>query len=198
MTTTTTEKKTTKRARKVLNPNLPLSQTLISDILQKVLTARGAEKKVEVLKQYDSPALRTILLLSYARSISFDLPEGNTPYKPNENPEGINHQYLFSVYRDLERFIKKTLPNGVTLYGCSGKPQALLGRMKKENMWIQLLEALYHEEAQLLDVVKDKKIAERYQLTRANVIRAFPELKLQDEPEPQVGRPKKETNEEDW
>jgi hypothetical protein len=197
MTTSTVNKK------KQINTNLPVSQTLLSEVLKKVLSARGADKKVEVLKKYDSPALRTILLLSYARSIQFDLPPGNTPYKPNENPEGINHQYLFAVYKDLERFITKTLPNGVTLYGCSGRPHALLGKAKKEMLWIQLLEALHNDEAQLLDVVKDKQIHKRYQLTRANVIQAFPELKLQDEPAPvsAAGRKKNTDNEEngeDW
>ena len=54
-------------------------------------------------------------------------------------------------------------------------------QLKKENLWIQVLEGLHAEEAELLDLVKDKKLTTRYKITRQNVIDAFPELKLQDE-----------------
>ena len=54
-------------------------------------------------------------------------------------------------------------------------------QLKKENLWIQILESLHAEEAGLLDLVKDKKLTDRYKITRQNVIDAFPELKLQDE-----------------
>ena len=53
--------------------------------------------------------------------------------------------------------------------------------MKKENLWIQVLESLHAEEAELLDLVKDKKLTSRYKITRQNVIDAFPELLLQNE-----------------
>ncbi len=167
---------------KEFNPNLKVEQTLLSDVFKQILAARGADKKIEVLRKYDSPALRTILLLNYAESIKFDLPEGETPIRDNQMPEGLGHQYLYSTYRDLEKFIKKTLPSGVTLYGCSGQPTALVGATKKQTMWIQLLEGLHKDEAALLDVVKDKNLAKRYQLTKRVVIEVFPELKLQDEP----------------
>ena len=41
-------------------------------------------------------------------------------------------------------------------------------------MWIQILEGLHAEEAELLDLVKDKKVTSRYKITRQNVIDAFP------------------------
>ena len=45
-------------------------------------------------------------------------------------------------------------------------------------MWIQLLEALHQEEAEVLDLIKDKKLTDRYKITKQNVIDAFPELGL--------------------
>ena len=48
-------------------------------------------------------------------------------------------------------------------------------------MWIQLLEALHADEAEVLDLIKDKKLTSRYKITRQNVIDAFPELGLQGE-----------------
>jgi hypothetical protein len=189
-----TEEKRRGRGRPA-RPNLPVNQTLLSEVMKRVMTARSVADKEEVLKKYDSKALRTVLLLSYAYSIKFDLPDGKTPYRANESPEGLNHQYLFHVYGELERFITKTFPNGLVLYGDSGKPVPYLGKTKKEQMWIQLMESLHADEAELLDVIKDKKISERYQLTRATVDRAFPELKLGEEKKPEA--PKK-VEEEDW
>ena len=80
----------------------------------------------------------------------------------------------------IDKFITKTV-NGVKYFGCSGGTRPSIQQIKKESLWIQLLEALHQEEAELLDLVKDKKLTSRYKITRANVAEAFPELGLQDE-----------------
>ena len=54
-------------------------------------------------------------------------------------------------------------------------------QLKKENLWIQVLEGLHADEAQVLDLIKDKKLTSRYKITKQNVIDAFPELKLQND-----------------
>jgi len=161
-------------------PKLPVSKTLISEVLQRVSNAKTKAQKVEILQEYKSPALTKVLLCNFAKSISFVFPEGKTPFTPLERPKGVEHQMLFSEQRLLDKFIKKTI-NGVTYYGCSGGVKPSLAQLKKENLWIQLLEALHQEEAELLDLVKDKKLTDRYKITRQNVIDAFPELCLQDE-----------------
>jgi hypothetical protein len=45
-------------------------------------------------------------------------------------------------------------------------------------MWVQLLEGLHADEAEVLDLVKDKNLTDRYKITKQNVIDAFPELQL--------------------
>ena len=161
-------------------PKLPVNKTLISEVLQRVSNAKTKAKKVEILQEYKTPALTKILLCNFAKSISFCFPEGSTPYRPNEKPKGVEHQMLITEHRMLENFIKKTV-NGVTFYGCSNGVRPRMQQLKKENLWIQVLESLHAEEAELLDLVKDKKLNTRYKITRQNVIDAFPELKLQDE-----------------
>ena len=54
-------------------------------------------------------------------------------------------------------------------------------QLRKEKLWIQILETLHAEEAALLDLVKDKKLTTRYKITKQNVIDAFPELQLQND-----------------
>ena len=161
-------------------PKLPVSKTLMSEVLQRVSNAKTKAKKVEILKEYKSDALKKILLINFCKAITFCFPEGETPYRPSDSPKGIEHQYLFSEHRLLEKFIKKTV-NGVTYYGCSNGVQPQMQQLKKENLWIQILETLHAEEAELMDLVKDKQLTSRYKITRQNVIDAFPELKLQDE-----------------
>lgn len=161
-------------------PKLPVSKTLISEVLQRVSNSKNKADKVKVLQEYKSPALTKILLCNFGKSISFVFPEGKTPFTPLERPKGVNHQMLFSEHRLLEKFIKKTV-GGVTYYGCSGSTKPSIQQLKKENLWIQLLEALHEEEAELLDLMKDKKLTSKYKITRQNVIDAFPELGLQNE-----------------
>ena len=163
-------------------PKLSVDQTLISEVLQRVSNAKTKAKKVEILKEYNSDALRKVLLCNFAKNITFVFPDGSTPYRPSESPKGLEHLYLFSEHRLLNHFIKKTV-NGVTYFGCSGRPQPSMQQLKKENLWIQVLESLHAEEAELLDLIKDGKLTSRYKITRQNVIDAFPELQLQDSEE---------------
>lgn len=161
-------------------PKLPVSKTLISEVLQRVSNAKTKDDKVVILQEYKSPALTKILLCNFAKTISFTFPEGKTPYTQAEVPAGINHQMLVTEHRLLEKFIKKNV-NGTIVYGCSGQPRPRIQQLKKEALWIQLLEALHADEADVLDLIKDKKLTDRYKITRQNVIDAFPELGLQNE-----------------
>jgi len=161
-------------------PKLPVSKTLITEVLQRVSNAKTKGEKVKILQEYKSPALTKILLCNFAKSISFVFPSGKTPYEPLDRPKGVQHQTLFNEQRMLDKFITKTV-GGVTYFGCSGGTKPRIQQLKKEQMWIQLLEGLHSEEADLLDLLKDKKITSLYKITRQNVIDAFPELGLQNE-----------------
>ena len=160
-------------------PKLPVHKTLISEVLQRVSNAKTKTKKVEILQEYKSPALTKVLLCNFATNITFCFPDGKTPYRPLERPKGIDHQMLFSEHRMLEKFIKKEV-NGVVYYGCSNNTRPMMQQLKKENLWIQILESLHPEEAAILDLIKDKKLTTRYKITKQNVIDAFPELGLQE------------------
>ena len=161
-------------------PRLPKEKTLISEVLQRVSNAKTKKEKVELLNAYKTPALTKILLCNYAKSVSFLFPEGKTPFTQLDVPKGINHQMLMTEHRLLDKFIKKEV-NGITYYGCSGGTRPSIQQLKKEALWIQLLEALHPDEAEVLDLIKDKKLNTRYKITKQNVIEAFPELNLQNE-----------------
>ena len=161
-------------------PKLPVHKTLLSEVLQRASNAKTKAKKVEILQEYKSAALTKVLLCNFATTISFCFPEGETPYRALDRPKGVDHQILYTEHRMLEKFIKKTV-NGITYYGCSNGTRPQMQQLKKENLWIQILESLHHEEAEVLDLIKDKKLTSRYKITKQNVIDAFPELGLQND-----------------
>ena len=158
-------------------PKLPVPKTLISEVLQRVSNAKTKAKKVEILQEYKSAALTKVLLCNFAKNINFVFPAGKTPYTPLDRPKGVEHKMLFTEQRLLDKFITKTV-NGITYYGCSGGTKPGIQQLKKENIWIQLLESLHAEEAELLDLIKDGELTSRYKITKQNVIDAFPELGL--------------------
>ena len=160
-------------------PVLPVEKTLISEVLQRVSNAKNKDEKVKILTQYKSPALTKVLLCNFAKNISFLFPEGKTPFTASEMPKGVQHQMLFREHRLIDKMTKKEI-NGVTYFGCSCRTQPSIQQLKKESLLIQLLESLHADEAELLDLIKDKKLTSRYKITKQNVIDAFPELGIQN------------------
>jgi len=135
---------------------------LISEILQKVSNAKTKPEKVKILQQNNSPALRAVLIANFDESIISELPEGSVPYTPNEVPEETDHTTLHQEYRKLYYFFR------------GGAPQ--LNRGKREIMFIQMLESLHAREAEVVCLMKDKKIGKRWKITKQCVEEAFPQI----------------------
>ena len=130
---------------------------LMSEILDKVVKAKSKDKKVELLRQYNTDALRMVLKSSFDPNIEWDLPEGDVPYTPNESPEGTEHNMLVHEARTLFHYIK------------GGNPQLTTNR--RENMFIQMLEGLHQSEAELVVAAKDKALHRKYKGLSANVVK---------------------------
>ena len=139
------------------------SRLLISEILRKVSNAKTKKEKVDLLSKHNSTALRQLLIINFDDSIVSMLPEGDVPYTPNDAPVGTDHTRLEQEYRGLYRFFKggqDTLPN-----------------MKRESMFVQLLEGLSAEEAELLCLCKDGKLGDKYKrITKTVISEAFPSI----------------------
>jgi hypothetical protein len=135
---------------------------LISEVLQKVSNAKTKKEKISLLVQNNTPALRSILIWNYDESIITLLPEGEVPYEPNDSPTGTEHSLLAKEYAKLYYYIKG---------GADQVPQ-----LRRESMFIQLLEGLHKSEAELLCLVKDGKLQDKYRITLATVKEAFPQI----------------------
>ena len=133
---------------------------LLSEILTKVNNAKDKPKKKAVLQQYDTPAMRMILKGAFDPNIKWSLPSGTPPYIANEAPKGTEHSLLKNESKRLWHFVDGA--------------DADTTKTQKETMFIQMLEGLHQEEAELLIGVKDKTLNKKYKgLTAALVKEAY-------------------------
>ena len=114
------------------------------EILTKVNNAKDKPKKIEVLRKYDTNELRMFLKGAFDPKLEWLMPEGEPPYRVNEAPVGTEHTWLKQEVKRMFHFLK------------GGNPQ--LSQMKRDNMFIQMLEGLCAEEAKLLVQAKDKEL----------------------------------------
>lgn len=135
---------------------------LLTEVLQKAHNAKTREEKIKILQENESPALKSLFIWNYDESVESELPEGEVPYTPNEAPSGTEHTLLAKEYRILYNFVK------------GGNYD--ISKTRKEMMFIQLLEGLHKDEAELLCLVKDKKLGTKYRITHAVVKDAFPSI----------------------
>ena len=131
------------------------------EVLQKVSNAKTKAQKVKLLEEYNTPALRAILIANFDESVISMLPDGEVPYKKNEAPEDTEHTKLDHEYRKLYLFFKGG---------------ANISQTRRETLFIQLLEGLHQGEAEVLCLVKDKKIGKRWKITRQCVEQAYPSI----------------------
>ena len=133
---------------------------LISEIFTKINNAKDKPKKIEVLRQHDTPAMRMILKGAFDPKIVWELPEGTPPYIENEAPAGTEHTYLEVEARRLYNFAKGG--------------NNTINKIRKETLFIQMLEGLHASEAKVLIDVKNKSLNKTYKgLTSDMVKEAF-------------------------
>lgn len=134
---------------------------LMHEVLQKVSNAKTKKEKITLLQEFNSQALRSVLIINFDESVVSLLPPGTPPYNANKAPEGTEHTRLEQQTRLLHHFFK----------GGSSVKQA-----KREMMFIQMLEGLHEGEAEVLCLAKDKQIGKRWKITKQCVEEAFPQI----------------------
>ena len=149
---------TTKTKKKVELPPNPF----IHEILELASKQRSKAKKVEILQEYENDALKSIFIWNFDETVISVLPVGDVPFNKNEVPVGTDHTSLRREYKHLYNFVK-------------GGNDGLSG-LRRETMFIQMLEGLHPEEAELICLCKDKRLAEKYKITYDIVKQAYPDI----------------------
>jgi len=195
MTTTTkkapksTVKKatTTVRAQPETLPNNPLS----FEVLDLVSRQRSNAKKVEVLKRYEDPSLKALLIWNFDESVISMLPDGPVPYS------GYDEQttYSGSLTTKISEEVRKMHETGSFSLGSSDNQGHTtirrefknfyhfikggndgMNNIRRETMFINILEGLHPLEAEIICLVKDKNLSTKYKITKEVVSEAYPDI----------------------
>lgn len=128
----------------------------IAETLKKAEAEKNTKKRIEFLQSNDSAVLRQVIMMAYDKNLTWALPEGAPPFKRSEFTDCQPN--LFAQWRRMYLFF----PGG----GGDIAP------MKRETLFIQFLESLDPEDADLMCAVKDKKMP--YKITKPQFEKAFP------------------------
>ena len=193
---TTTKKTTTKKAtvktvktKATPIPNLP-TNPFAFEVLEAASKQRTKAKKVEVLQKYKHPSLITLFVWNFDTSIISLLPEGEVPYG-NTKEDQTTTGTLSSKINDA---VDKMAEMGSNSLGSQDQGKASiraeykkfynfckggnpgLSNLRRETMFINILQGLHPLEAEILILVKDKKLESKYKITKEIVSTAYPEI----------------------
>ena len=189
-TTTKTKKPRTVTVKKPVSLDLPRNPFAF-EVLDLVSRQRTKAKKIEVLKRYEDPSLKAILIWNFDISLVSVLPEGEVPYtgydeqntysggvsgKISEEVRSMHAQGNFSLgvsdgqghttirreFKHFYRFIRG---------GDDG-----LNNLRRESMFINILEGLHPLEAEIVILCKDKRLCEVYKFSQDVVAQAYPDI----------------------
>ena len=131
----------------------------VAEFLKKTCQLKKRDDKIAALKHNDSYIIRTVLQGAFDPRIVWILPEGPVPYTPNKLVDQEN--VFIREARLLKHFVDGGTPG--------------LNRIKRETMFIELLENVAPADAELLIALKDKKLP--WKGLNADIVReAFPGL----------------------
>ena len=161
---TSTKPRTVTVKKKTLPPN-----PMVHEILEAVDSERVKAKKLEILKTYGDDSFKMTMIWNFDESVVSMLPEGNVPYQPVES--------------DVQASVDKGLPQRSTIRNTArqfyrfvkGGDDAM-NKIKRESLFINILETLPQPEAEILVLVKDKALNTKYNITKELVAEAYPEI----------------------
>ena len=190
----TTKKTTVKAKPKTVTatqkiPDLPVNP-FVFEIFNAASKMRSNAKKVEVLQRYKHPSVLTVCIWNFDETIISLLPEGEVPYGSNiedetqtgtlsgkindatskmsemgSNSLGSQDQGKASIRKEFQKFYNfiRGGNNGLT-------------SLRRETMFINILTGLHPREAEILILIKDKRLEDKYKITKEIVSEAYPDI----------------------
>jgi len=161
---TATKPRTVTVKKKELPPN-----PMVHELLEAVDSERVKSKKLELLRTHGDDSFKMVMIWNFDESVISVLPEGNVPYQPVEGDvqaskeQGVPQRTTIrNAARQFYRFVK------------GGDDQ--LNKIKRESIFINILQTLPQPEAEILVLVKDKALNTKYNITKELVSEAYPEI----------------------
>ena len=184
----TTVKKSSPKTTLELPPN-----PFTFEVLMLLNKQRTKAKKIEVLKKYEHDSLKALFIWNFDESVISLLPPGEVPYsslKDEQITSGTLSDKVNQLVGTMEYFDTTSLGNAADLkkgkttirkewtkfYNfCKGGNDALKS-LRRETMFIQILEGLHPLDAEILCLVKDKQLETKYKVTKEIVAEAYPDV----------------------
>lgn len=180
---------TTEKLPKVVSEELP-SNPFAFEVFALVSKQKSNAKKVELLQKYDHPSLKSLFIWNFDETIVSLLPEGLVPYasvgqqnvRAGNLSDNINR--AVEMMGELDSNSIGSQDQGRTsirkeytyFYNFVKGGNDRLSSMKRETMFISILEGLHPLESEILMLVKDKKLETKYKISKQNVSDAFPDI----------------------
>ena len=133
-------------------------------IFKEVSEQKTHLQKVKHLKENRNDMVDLLLELAFSKDIRITLPEGSPEYQKTGEVELYNATLLYANRRQIEMFINDNT--------------AQIPELKREQLFIDLLENLDPAESQLLIEVKDKKLESYSGITKKVIEKVYPDWNL--------------------
>ena len=190
--TTTTKKRGRPKSVKVAPVSLDLPRNPFAfEVLDLVSKQKTAAKKAEVLKRYEHPSLKSLFIWNFDETVISMLPEGEVPYTgydeqtSNSGTLSTKISHEIRAMHDTGSFsLGATDTQGRTtirrefknFYHFLKGGNDALNSIRRETMFINILQGLHPLEAEIVVLVKDKKLEEKYKITKEIVSEAYPDI----------------------
>ena len=185
-------KKTTAAKPKVISQKIPDLPTnpFAFEVLDAASKQRSIAKKVEVLQRYGDQSLKALFIWNFDETAISVLPPGEVPYGNNKD-DGNTTGTLSDKIGDA---VGKMNQMGSTSLGSNDQGKASIRKeytkfynfirggndslsgLRRETMFINILTGLHPLEAEILILVKDKKLTDKYKIPKDVVSEAYPEI----------------------
>ncbi len=185
-TTTTRPKTTTKISTSIELPANPFA----FEVFNLASKQKSNAKKVEVLQKYSHPSIQTLFVWNFDESIVSVIPEGDVPYAN----VGDQNSFSGTVSEKITDAVSKMEELGSNSLGSQDQGKSSirkeyqkfynfvkggndgLSSLRRETMFINLLQGLHPLEAEILCLVKDKKLETKYKITKEIASQAYPNI----------------------
>ena len=192
MTAKTAKKTTTKpkTVRVAKLPELPL-KPFAFEIFDLASKQRSKAKKVEVLQKYSDLSLKIVLKWNFDTSITSALPEGEVPYTGYDQQTTKGGTLTTKISQEVRRMheagsfsLGSSDQEGHTTIRRESKHfyrfvrggDDAMNQIRRETMFINILEGLHPLEAEIVVLAKDGNLENRYKITKDVVVEAYPDI----------------------
>ena len=192
MTAKTAKKTTTKpkTVRVAKLPELP-KNPFAFEVFDLASKQRSKAKKVEVLQKYGDLSLKVVLKWNFDTTITSALPEGEVPYtgydqqttkggtlttKISQEVRSMHESGSFSLGSSDQEGHTTIRRESKHFYRFVRGGDDAMNSIRRETMFINILEGLHPLEAEIIVLVKDGNLEDKYKITKDIVAEAFPDI----------------------